>query len=109
MKYCGKNFRNESVKYFRYGAWLLGAVFPFFSRADVDARAIALNCLTCHSEHSESVEITIPALNQLNEREMLQGLLDFKYDRKAATLMPRIAKGYSDAELAALARYLAGH
>jgi len=33
-------------------------------------------------------------------------LLDFKYDRKPATLMPRLVKGYSDAELQAVAEYL---
>jgi cytochrome c553 len=36
-------------------------------------------------------------------------LLDFKYDKQVATLMPRIAKGYNDQELEALADYLGKH
>jgi cytochrome c553 len=35
-----------------------------------------------------------------------QALLDFKYDKTNATLMPRIAKAYSDAEISAVAAYL---
>ncbi|MCQ8118699.1 c-type cytochrome [Methylomonas rosea] len=49
---------------------------------------------------------SIPSLKNVSAQQIRQALLDFKYDRKPATLMPRLAKGYSDAELAAVAEYL---
>jgi sulfide dehydrogenase cytochrome subunit len=38
---------------------------------------------------------------------MLKNLLDFKEGRRPATLMHQLAKGYSDAELKAIATYFA--
>lgn len=80
----------------------LGLIWVAPSHAELDARAIALNCFNCHSADS----IEIPALQNLSSEQIGRMLLDFKYDRKAATLMPRIAKGYSDDELKAVADYL---
>lgn len=73
--------------------------------ADADVRAMAVNCRNCHTLTSAESEREIPALERQNKAQIRQALLDYKYDRKAATVMPRLAKGYSDAELAALANY----
>jgi sulfide dehydrogenase cytochrome subunit len=69
-------------------------------------QAIAMNCSTCHRNGAEPKDSDIPSLEGMRRDEMTQALLDFKYDRKTATLMPRIAKGYSDAELRAVAGVL---
>lgn len=74
--------------------------------ADVEPQAIALNCMNCHPQGSGEADGEIPPLQQLSARQLQQALLDFKYDRKESTLMARIAKGYSDQELAAVAAYL---
>lgn len=71
------------------------------------AEAIALNCLTCHAETGATHDGAIPGLTRFDQRELRQMLLDFKYGNRAATLMPRLVKGYSDDELAAVARLLA--
>lgn len=76
-----------------------------FCRADIDAQAIALNCMSCHRDQVNS-ETDIPSLAPLTESRLRQALLDFKYDNKPASLMPRIAKGYSDDELAAVATFI---
>lgn len=73
--------------------------------ADVDVQAIALNCMNCHRDKVEQVG-DIPSLEKLTETELRQALLDFKTEKKAATLMPRIVKAYSDSQLAAVAAYL---
>lgn len=67
---------------------------------------MAMNCLTCHEENAELAADGVPALAGLTQSQLLQALLDFKYDRKSATLMPRIAKGYGDDELRAVAGFL---
>ena len=74
-------------------------------RADVDARALVLNCIICHHDGAESAN-DIPSLEGLTETQLRQALLDFKYDKKPSTLMSRIAKGYSDDELAAVAAFI---
>lgn len=83
---------------------LLLMVFP--CHAELDAQAIALNCMSCHQLDSTSAEVGIPALKSLSKHQIQQALLDFKYDKKQASLMPRIAKGYSDSELKAVAEFL---
>lgn len=74
--------------------------------AEIDARAIAFNCRNCHTESSLDPKSSILSLKNVSAQQIRQALLDFKYDRKPATLMPRLAKGYSDEELAAVADYL---
>ena len=76
--------------------------FCAMAQAEIDARAIAFNCLTCHGDTATS----IPSLPSLSRQQIQQALLDFKYDKRPATLMPRLAKGYSDEELAVVADYL---
>lgn len=78
----------------------------FRADAAVDPALLALNCLTCHREASAPAA-DVPALAGLSASQIRQDLLDFKYLRKPATLMSRIAKGFSDEELRAVADYLA--
>lgn len=90
-----------------YGAALAaGLLLNPSAYAELDVRAIAFNCQNCHADSPASVGASIPSLESLSREQIQQALLDFKYDRKPATLMPRLAKGYSDEELAAVAAYL---
>lgn len=88
---------------------VLAAWLTVFSvcRADVGAPAIALNCFNCHRAAKQGSKSDIPALNRLSAIQLRQALLDFKYNDTQATLMPRLARGYSDDELAAVAAYIA--
>lgn len=85
------------------GLWTLSMTVCY---ADINAQSIALNCMTCHREMSKVAETEIPPLGRLSQQQLLQMLLDFKYDKTLASLMPRIAKGYSDEELSTVAAYL---
>lgn len=90
----------------KYACGLLLSVWYLNCTAELAPQIIALNCFNCHQTTTESTEYSIPNFGNLSSAQLLQALLDFKYDRKPATLMPRIAKGYSDSELAALANFL---
>jgi cytochrome subunit of sulfide dehydrogenase len=72
--------------------------------ADVTPQSIAFNCRNCHGQ--QSGEVQPASLEQLSAMEIRTLLLAFKYDKQTATLMPRIAKGYTDAELSAVADFL---
>ncbi|MGD0958985.1 MAG: hypothetical protein ABSB19_04185 [Methylomonas sp.] len=75
--------------------------------ADADTQIMAFMCLNCHAP--QTAQAAVPALDNLTAAQISQKLLDFKYDRLAATIMPRLAKGYSDQELQKLADYLGKH
>lgn len=77
---------------------LLGLLWSLPVFAEFNPRLVALNCLSCHQDRAGSGQ-SIPVLTGLSAQRIRQELLDFKYDRKAATLMPRLAKGFSDDEL----------
>lgn len=81
---------------------VIGMLVAGSSHAEVDAQSIALNCRNCHSADSSG----IPSLQALSVQQIGRMLLDYKYDKISATLMPRIAKGYSDDELRSVAAYL---
>ena len=72
--------------------------------ADLSPQSIAFNCRNCHTQQSSYGQPT--SFEQLSATEIREALLAFKYDKRAATLMPRITKGYSDAELSAVANFL---
>lgn len=90
----------------KYVCGLLLSLWFLPCGAELAAQTIALNCLSCHQAGLAVTDGSIPDLENLSKAQLLQALLDFKYDRKSVTLMPRIAKGYTDVELAALAAFL---
>jgi sulfide dehydrogenase cytochrome subunit len=87
--------------------FLAGLLFTTAIQADTAPQAIAFNCRNCHTA-TTPVNL-VPALDQLSPQQIRELLLDFKYDKKPATIMLRIAKGYSDAELTAVADLLGRH
>ncbi|PPD34772.1 MAG: hypothetical protein CTY19_04060 [Methylomonas sp.] len=84
--------------------WLLMTAQPV--HAEFNPQSVVMNCLICHDSEKNSSSGEVPDLAGLTSAELHQALLDFKYDRRFATLMPRIAKGYSDAEIQAVADWL---
>ena len=91
-----------------FAATLLVAVCAAQAQAQdgPSGQAIVQTCYVCHGPQGKSVEGVPPLL--LGQKEFVQRqMADFKADRRPATIMNRIAKGYSDAEIAAIADYLA--
>jgi len=64
------------------------------------------NCYSCHGTDGRSPG-AIPSLTGKNAQQALLQLREFKSGQLAATVMTRHAKGYTDAELEALANYIA--
>jgi|GEM_PF-1178805 len=59
------------------------------------------NCFACHRHPQQSQGL--PVIEGRNPQELSQLLLDYKYGRQPATLMPRILKALSDSEIQAIA------
>jgi len=68
---------------------------------------LARNCLICHAKDYHDVS-PVPRLTGLDAAGIVEALREYRTGRRPATIMDRIASGYSDAEIDRLAAYLAG-
>ena len=89
---------------------LLGGIIlfslPSIALTDpVSPSTLATACFTCHGTDGKSPG-AIPSLHGKTAAYIEEQLKAFKADRRKATLMNRIAKGYSDGEIKAIAKYL---
>lgn len=73
--------------------------------ADISTPAVlAGSCSTCHGPNGQSPG-AMPSLAGLEPKYIMTRLKEFRSGEVPATLMNRIAKGYSDAEIEALGQY----
>ena len=70
-------------------------------------RALAANCAACHGTNGNSVGGAVPGLAGTNKEYFVAQMKAFKEGKREATLMHQIAKGYSEAEIAAIADFFA--
>jgi len=72
------------------------------------ARSLAATCAACHGTEGRPVEgQPMPALAGLPRERIATELRAFRDGSRPATVMQQLAKGYSDAQIDALAAYFA--
>ena len=74
-----------------------------------DGSVLAMSCLNCHGPGGKSPG-DIPSIAGKSEDFIKNALVDFRDGKRSgtsATVMGRLAKGYSDDEIAAVAKYIA--
>jgi cytochrome c553 len=76
------------------------------ARAD-EARDIAASCASCHGLNGDAAHVS-PPLSGQSRSELLAKLKAFKSDARAGTVMPQLARGYSDAQLEQAAAWFSG-
>jgi sulfide dehydrogenase cytochrome subunit len=70
-------------------------------------RALAATCANCHGTEGKGVENGgMPLIHQLSQTNMLAQLMAFKSGARSGTIMPQLAKGYTDEQLEVIARVL---
>lgn len=75
--------------------------------ASLQAAVLAAGCAQCHGTNGHPVAgTTAPLASQPSER-FLQAMRAFRSGTRPSTVMGQIARGYSDADLQALAGYFA--
>jgi sulfide dehydrogenase cytochrome subunit len=74
------------------------------------ANALALSepCAGCHGTDGQSVGPAAPTIANLEGEYFIEVMQGFKNDEVYGTIMNRIAKGYTDKEIALIASYFAG-
>ncbi|MEJ2454110.1 MAG: c-type cytochrome [Candidatus Thiodiazotropha sp.] len=70
------------------------------------ASMLSNTCAGCHGTNGASAGELMPIIGGLEKEYMLTVLSEYKSGERASTIMGRIAKGYSDNELKAIASYL---
>lgn len=71
------------------------------------AAAMADTCAGCHGTRGRLGTVEFVPLAGLPEQEFLKAMRDFRSGRRTATLMGHVARGFSDDELEAMAKYFA--
>jgi len=74
--------------------------------AGLDAPAGALSCSGCHPA-SANVQTPAPRIAGRNAGDLVTALLAFKSGKTPATIMDRVAKGFTDDEIRAIASWYA--
>jgi len=82
----------------------LGALGPTESRADF---ALAAACSGCHAGPANEATEGIVSLDGRDAETIAALFLRYKTETDGGTVMHRLARGYSDEEIAAIAAYLA--
>jgi cytochrome subunit of sulfide dehydrogenase len=84
----------------------LGLVAHSALAAD-STEALARTCNNCHGVNGVSAGGSMPSLGGQPEAYLKQIMLQWKTDERAAATMNRLIKGYSDEQIASLAKYFA--
>ncbi len=76
--------------------------------AALNARALAATCANCHGTQGVAVpNAAVPGLGGLPGPYIVEQMKAFKAGTRPATVMHQLAKGYSDAQIEAIAAYFA--
>lgn len=70
------------------------------------ARSLAATCSTCHTRGGAR-DAAIAPLEGRSAADIVRDMRAFRSGERAGTVMPQLARGYTDADIAAIARWYA--
>ena len=73
----------------------------------IDGEMLAQSCMACHGFAGASVSSPMPTIGGQSEGFIVESMKNFKDGSRPSTIMGRLSKGYSEAEVAAMAKYFA--
>lgn len=88
-----------------------GLIVGFFTHAKAEvtpksAEVMATTCFGCHGSEGKSANKNGYSIAGKPAKVLEMDLRSYKEDKKKGTIMNRIAKGYSDEEITAIAQYI---
>jgi sulfide dehydrogenase cytochrome subunit len=75
--------------------------------APPSAAMLSNACAGCHGTHGASAGLSMPSLAGLPKAVIVESMKGFKSGKRPATVMGRLAKGYTDAEIEAMGEFFA--
>ena len=75
-------------------------------KLEASGEAIGITCVACHGVNGSGSD-PIPSLNNHTKESIVAMMQGYKNDEIPASVMNRHAKGYTDAEIEAVAEYFA--
>ena len=75
--------------------------------AEPSAEMFAYTCAGCHGTDGSSVGPSSPHIAGINKEYFIESMQDYKLDKRNPTIMNRIAKAYSDEQIAGMADFFA--
>ena len=72
------------------------------------AEMLSSNCNGCHGPNGVTNGPSTPSIAGMTEEYLVLSMMDYKKATRGSTIMSRIAKGYSDDEIKAMAKYFSG-
>jgi len=85
----------------------LACAAPAAAAQDAGARNLAAGCAICHGTEGRAVTRDVTTLAGIPPDHLAKQLRDFRDGKRPATVMHQIAKGYTDAQIDALAAWFA--
>jgi sulfide dehydrogenase cytochrome subunit len=88
---------------------LLGMVVlvPMTLQADPTGQALAFTCAGCHGTDGSSVGPSSPSIAAMDPDVFIDAMEAYQHDERNSTIMNRIAKGYSEEQIKAMAWFFA--
>ena len=83
----------------------LSPVRAFANSVSGSGAALAANCAICHGTVGRAVG-SMPSLAGQPKSYLIEQMKAFKEDRRTGTIMHQLAKGYTDAQIEAMAAFL---
>jgi len=85
------------------------AVAPAFAQAPTTAQArdMAATCANCHGTNGATRGSDVEPLAGKPRDELVRKVQEFKQGKKPGTIMPQLAKGYTDEQIELMAGFFA--
>jgi sulfide dehydrogenase cytochrome subunit len=90
---------------YRWSFLFATGIFSSAALADINVTGIAITCNNCHGANGISAGGAMPSIGGQPGDYLEAVMKEFRNGTRYSTAMGRLLKGYSDAEIAALAKY----
>ncbi len=93
--------------YLGISQWSGSALAQNADASNLYKRGLAATCANCHGTDGKGVvDGGMPLINNLTSEQILTQMKAFKSGAREGTIMPQLAKGYSDEQLETIANQL---
>jgi cytochrome c553 len=79
---------------------------PAHAQDPARARDIAATCANCHGTNGVSRGV-VPTLAGQPKADLVNKMMEFKQNKRLGTIMPQLAKGFTDEQIDIVATYFA--